>query len=364
MTEGAKGGRRHLLSIAELGAEGIEEILEVSDAFVEVGRRSIPKVPSLRGRTVVTLFAEQSTRTRLSFETAAKRLSADVLSFSVDTSSVKKGESLRDTVETVAAMGVDAFVVRHTSAGAPAAVARWVDASVVNAGDGWHEHPTQALLDCYTIRQVLSERAGSPLEHAGVTCFVGLRVAIVGDVRHSRVARSLVLALGALGAEVTLVAPGSLLPPSLEGWPVTSVSYDLDAVLPRVDVCYLLRLQSERGTGAFLPSVHEYRRVVRALGASGRPAGRRRPRDASRADEQGRRDRRRRRRAAAVARAASGVQRRGGADGGALPPGRRAAGAGGEREGSPGAVMTGRGPLGCGRRERGVVWSARPEAAP
>ncbi len=258
MTEGAKGGRRHLLSIAELGAEGIEEILEVSDAFVEVGRRSIPKVPSLRGRTVVTLFAEQSTRTRLSFETAAKRLSADVLSFSVDTSSVKKGESLRDTVETVAAMGVDAFVVRHTSAGAPAAVARWVDASVVNAGDGWHEHPTQALLDCYTIRQVLSERAGSPLEHAGVTCFVGLRVAIVGDVRHSRVARSLVLALGALGAEVTLVAPGSLLPPSLEGWPVSKVSYDLDAVLPHVDVCYLLRLQSERGTGAFLPSVREY----------------------------------------------------------------------------------------------------------
>ncbi len=212
VVELSKGGRRHLLSIAELGAEGIEEILEVSDAFVEVGRRSIPKVPSLRGRTVVTLFTEQSTRTRLSFETAAKRLSADVLSFSVDTSSVKKGESLRDTVETVAAMGVDAFVVRHTSAGAPAAVARWVDASVVNAGDGWHEHPTQALLDCYTIRQVLAERAGRPLEETGVECFVGLRVAIVGDIRHSRVARSLVLALGALGAEVTLVAPGSLLP--------------------------------------------------------------------------------------------------------------------------------------------------------
>jgi len=256
--EVAKGGRRHLLSVAELGAEGIEEILEVSDAFVEVGRRSIPKVPSLRGRTVVTLFAEQSTRTRLSFETAAKRLSADVLSFSVDTSSVKKGESLRDTVETVAAMGVDAFVVRHTSAGAPAAVARWVDASVVNAGDGWHEHPTQALLDCYTIRQVLAERSGRPSQGAGVGCFVGLRVAIVGDVRHSRVARSLVLALGALGAEMTLVAPGSLLPPSLEGWPVTKVSYDLDAVLPHVDVCYLLRLQSERGAGAFLPSVREY----------------------------------------------------------------------------------------------------------
>jgi aspartate carbamoyltransferase catalytic subunit len=256
--DAGKGGRRHLLSISELGSDGIEEILEVSDAFVEVGRRSIPKVPSLRGRTVVTLFAEQSTRTRLSFETAAKRLSADVLSFSLDTSSVKKGESLRDTVETVAAMGVDAFVVRHNSAGAPAAVARWVDASVINAGDGWHEHPTQALLDCYTIRQVLAERAGRPLEGAGVDCFAGLRVAIVGDVRHSRVARSLVLALGALGSEVTLVAPGSLLPPSLEGWPVAKVSYDLDAVLPHVDVCYLLRLQAERGAGAFLPSVREY----------------------------------------------------------------------------------------------------------
>jgi aspartate carbamoyltransferase catalytic subunit len=254
----AKDGRRHLLSIAELGAEGIEEILRVSDAFVEVGRRAIPKVPSLRGRTVVTLFAEQSTRTRLSFETAAKRLSADVLSFSVDTSSVKKGESLRDTVETVAAMGVDAFVVRHPSAGAPAAVARWVDASVVNAGDGWHEHPTQALLDCYTIRQVLAEHSGRPLEGVGVECFARLRVAIVGDVRHSRVARSLVLALGALGSEVTLVAPGSLLPPSLEGWPVARVSHDLDAVLPVVDICYLLRLQTERGAGAFLPSVREY----------------------------------------------------------------------------------------------------------
>ncbi len=129
---------------------------------------------------------------------------------------------------------------------------------MVNAGDGWHEHPTQALLDCYTIRQVLAERAGRPSQGAGVGCFVGLRVAIVGDVRHSRVARSLVLALGSLGAEVTLVAPGSLLPPSLEGWPVTKVSYDLDAVLPHVDVCYLLRLQSERGAGAFLPSVREY----------------------------------------------------------------------------------------------------------
>jgi aspartate carbamoyltransferase catalytic subunit len=256
----AKDPRRHLLAISDLGVEGIEEIMRVSDAFVEVGRRAIPKVPALRGRTVVTVFAEQSTRTRLSFETAAKRLSADVLSFSVDTSSLKKGESLRDSVETVAAMGVDAFIVRHPSAGAPAAVARWVDASVVNAGDGWHEHPTQALLDCYTIRSVLAERAAQPLDRTGVECFSGLAVGIVGDVRHSRVARSLVAALGTLGAEVTLVAPGTLLPPSLEGWPVAAVSHDLDAVLPGLDVCYLLRLQSERGTGAFLPSVREYRR--------------------------------------------------------------------------------------------------------
>ena len=283
-----------------------------------MGRRSIPKVPSLRGSTVVTLFAEESTRTRLSFETAAKRLSADVLSFSVDTSSMKKGESLRDTVETVAAMGVDAFVVRHPSAGAPATVARWVDASVVNAGDGWHEHPTQALLDCYTIRQVLAERAGRPSEGAGVGCFVGLRVAIVGDMRHSRVARSLVLALAALGAEVTLVAPGSLLPPSLEGWPVTKVSHDLEAVLPHVDVCYLLRLQAERGAGSFLPSVREYsawygltsrRAALLADGALVMHPG---PmnRGVEIADEVAD--------APAVARAAPGVQRRGRAHGGAL----------------------------------------------
>jgi aspartate carbamoyltransferase catalytic subunit len=264
------GAGRHLLSIADLGAEGIEEVLRVTDAFVEVARRPIPKVPALRGRTVVTLFAEESTRTRFSFETAAKRLSADVLSFAVASSSVKKGESLRDTVETVAAMGVDAFIIRHPSAGAPALVARWVEASVINAGDGWHEHPTQALLDCYTIRQVLAERAGVAVGQVGVEAFAGLRVAIVGDVAHSRVARSGVLALAALGAEVTLVAPGSLLPPSLEGWPVAGVSHDLDAVLPHVDVCYLLRLQTERGAGSFLPSVREY---TAGYGLTARRAG-------------------------------------------------------------------------------------------
>jgi len=156
----AAGGRRHLLSISDLGADGIEEVLRVSDAFVEVGKRSIPKVPALRGKTVVTLFVEESTRTKLSFETAAKRLSADVMSFSASSSSLKKGESLRDTVETVAAMGVDAFVIRHSSAGAPAAVSRWVDASVLNAGDGWHEHPTQALLTATrSARSLQSARA-------------------------------------------------------------------------------------------------------------------------------------------------------------------------------------------------------------
>ena len=181
----------------------------MAEAFAEVERRSVPKVPTLRGKVVATLFFEESTRTRLSFETAAKRLSADVLSLAVASSSVKKGESLRDTVETVEAMGIDAVIIRHSSAGAPHQVARWVErARVVNAGDGWHEHPTQALLDCFTVRQVLAERKGVAPEELGVGCFEGLRVLIVGDVRHSRVARSEVLAYTALGAHVTLAAPG------------------------------------------------------------------------------------------------------------------------------------------------------------
>jgi len=204
---------RHLLSMADLDAVGIAHVLRVTDSLGEVVRRSIPRVPALRGRTVVSLFAEESTRTRLSFETAARRMSADVLSFSTATSSVKKGESLRDTVESIAAMGVDAFVVRHPAAGAPTQVARWVDAHVVNAGDGWHEHPTQALLDCYTIRQIRAEADGRPVgADVGVECFDGLRVAVVGDVRHSRVARSLVIALRTLGARATVVCPGTLVP--------------------------------------------------------------------------------------------------------------------------------------------------------
>lgn len=235
---------RHLLSVDDLGAAGIDEVMRLTDSFVEVSERAIPKVPALRGKTVAWLFYEESTRTRLSFETAAKRLSADVMNFTVSSSSVKKGESLRDTVQTIEAMGVDAIVVRHGSAGAPWQVAQWSDASVINAGDGWHEHPTQALLDCYTIRQ----RLGS-LE--------GLRIAIVGDIKHSRVARSDMLAFTALGADVTLVAPPTLLPASLDGWPV-AVSHDLDAVLPKVDIVYLLRMQHERMREPLVPSLREY----------------------------------------------------------------------------------------------------------
>jgi aspartate carbamoyltransferase catalytic subunit len=235
---------KHLLSISDLGRDGIEEVMRVTDSFVEVSQRDIPKVPTLRGKTVVSLFYEDSTRTRLSFETAAKRLSADTMNFSVGSSSVKKGESLRDTVETITAMGIDAIVVRHASAGVPWQVAQWTDASVVNGGDGWHEHPTQALLDSYTILERLKTLDGR-------------RIAIVGDIKHSRVARSDVLAFTALGADVTLVAPPTLLPPSLEGWPV-EVSHDLDEVVGKVDVIYLLRMQQERMTEALLPSLREY----------------------------------------------------------------------------------------------------------
>jgi aspartate carbamoyltransferase catalytic subunit len=235
---------KHLLAVADLTRPDIDHLLGLTDAFAEVGRRRMPKVPALQGRTVTWLFYEDSTRTRLSFEQAAKRLSADTLSFTVSSSSVRKGESLRDTALTVEAMGVDAIVVRHSSSGVPAQIAQWVSASVVNAGDGWHEHPTQALLDCYTLRSHLGD-------------IEGRRIAIVGDVKHSRVARSDVWAFTLLGAEVTLVAPPTLLPPSLEGWPVR-VSHDLDAVLPDVDAVYLLRMQRERMTEALVPSMREY----------------------------------------------------------------------------------------------------------
>jgi len=241
----APARRRHLLDIADIGGRAdLEEVLRLTDAFAEVGERPIPKVPALRGKTVAWLFYEDSTRTRLSFETAARRLSADTLNFSVSSSSVKKGESLLDTARTIEAMGVDAIVVRHRSAGAPHRIAGWVDASVVNAGDGWHEHPTQALLDTYTLHRHLGGLDGA-------------HIAIIGDIKHSRVARSDIWAFTQMGAEVTLVAPPTLLPPDLTGWPVR-VSHDLDAVLPTLDVAYLLRMQRERMTEALLPSLREY----------------------------------------------------------------------------------------------------------
>jgi aspartate carbamoyltransferase catalytic subunit len=239
---------KNLLSISDLGADGIDEILRITESFVEVSERAIPRVPALRGKTVVSLFFEDSTRTRLSFETAAKRLSADTMNFSVSSSSVNKGESLRDTVETISAMGVDAIVVRHKSAGVPWQITGWTDASVINAGDGWHEHPTQALLDCYTIRRHLAR----PWE--------SLHVGIIGDVKHSRVARSDATALRLLGARVTLVAPPTLLPPSLEGWGV-EVAHDLDEVVPKLDVAYCLRMQRERQEESLVPSLREYAAV-------------------------------------------------------------------------------------------------------
>jgi aspartate carbamoyltransferase catalytic subunit len=236
--------RKHLLSIDELGRDGIEHLMTLTDRFVEVSARKVPKVPALQGKTVVSLFYEDSTRTRLSFETAAKRLSADVMTFSVSTSSANKGESIRDTVETIEAMGIDAIVVRHKAAGVPWQIASWTDAAVINGGDGWHQHPTQALLDCYTIRQRLGGLHGRS-------------IAIVGDIKHSRVARSNVDAFVAMGADVTLVAPPTLLPPSIEGWNV-KVEHELDAVLQRVDVVYLLRMQLERMNEALIPSLREY----------------------------------------------------------------------------------------------------------
>ncbi len=242
--------RPDLLSVGDLGPAGIAGILDLATEFAAIADRPIPKVPALRGRTVATVFFENSTRTRLSFETAAKRLSADTMTLTVATSSVQKGESLRDTVATLDAMGVDAFVVRHPAAGAPARIAQWVDGAVINAGDGQHEHPTQALLDCFTMREAFG--------FSGTAGFAGLRVAIVGDVRHSRVARSNVLALSALGATITLVAPTTLLPPDVASWPVTVASV-LDDVLGSIDVCYLLRLQRERMSAYLFPSIEEYR---------------------------------------------------------------------------------------------------------
>jgi aspartate carbamoyltransferase catalytic subunit len=238
---------KHLLSINQLSREEVYRILDTAESFREVGTRVIKKVPALRGRTVVNLFYENSTRTRISFEVAAKRLSADVINFSTSGSSVSKGESLKDTALTLQAMGADAIVIRHSSSGAPYTLSRWVGASVLNAGDGTHEHPTQALLDLFTIRERL---------HA----LEGLRMAIVGDVRHSRVARSLTFAGTKMGMEVTLVGPPTLIPPEASTWGA-AISHDIDEVLPKLDVCYMLRVQRERQRQQFFPSVREYSRM-------------------------------------------------------------------------------------------------------
>ena len=238
---------KHLLSVNDLSRDDVVRILDTAESFREVGTRVIKKVPALRGRTVVNLFYENSTRTRISFELAAKRLSADVINFSTSGSSVAKGESLKDTALTLQAMGADAIVIRHSSSGSPMTLTKWVNASVLNAGDGTHEHPTQALLDLYTMR----ERFGR---------IDGLSVAIVGDVLHSRVARSLTFGLSKMGADVTLIGPPTLIPPDAPAWGAT-VSHELDAVLPKAEVCYMLRVQRERQRQQFFPSVREYSRL-------------------------------------------------------------------------------------------------------
>jgi aspartate carbamoyltransferase catalytic subunit len=237
---------RHLLSAADLSRDDALLVLDTAEELARVADRPIKKLPTLRGRTVVNLFFEDSTRTRTSFEVAAKRLSADVINFSAKGSSLSKGESLKDTALTLEAMGADGVIIRHGASGAPHRLANWIRGSVVNAGDGTHEHPTQALLDAYTMR----ERLGR---------VDGLRVAIVGDVLHSRVARSNVLLLDTLGAEVTLVAPPTLLPVGVDAWPA-AVSYDLDAVLPKCDVVMMLRVQRERMSASYFPSAREYSR--------------------------------------------------------------------------------------------------------
>ncbi len=230
----------------------------MTDRVVEINERPIPKVPALRGKTVCTMFFEDSTRTKLSFEAAAKRLSADTMSMSVSSSSVKKGESVRDTIETIQAMGVDAFVVRHGSSGVPWQIANWVDdhVSILNGGDGWHSHPTQGLLDSYTLCQARGGEAG------GNPSLDGIHVGLIGDIKHSRVARSDVEAFTALGAKVTLIGPPTLMPPSVAGWSMdgstVDISHDLDSLLPELDVVALLRIPRARMGQALIPSIGEY----------------------------------------------------------------------------------------------------------
>ncbi len=244
---------QHLLSAGDLSRDEAVLILDTAAQLATVTDRSVKKLPTLRGRTVVNLFFEDSTRTRISFEVAAKRLSADVINFAAKGSSVSKGESLKDTALTLEAMGADAVIIRHGASGAPhrLAASSWTGCSVINAGDGTHEHPTQALLDAFTLRHHLAGGAGD---------LAGLSVAIVGDILHSRVARSNVLLLNTLGASVTVVAPPTLMPYGVESWPC-AVSYDIDAVLPDVDAIMMLRVQAERMHAAYFPSALEYSRL-------------------------------------------------------------------------------------------------------
>ena len=243
---------KHLLSINDLSKVEAISILDTAQELARVSDGPMKKLPTLRGRTIVNLFAEDSTRTRISFEAAAKRLSADVINFSAKGSSISKGESLKDTAQTLQAMGADAVIIRHGASGAAHRLAdsNWMSGSVINAGDGTHEHPSQALLDAFTIRKHLS-KSGNDL--------AGLRVVIVGDVLHSRVARSNVLLLSKLGAQVILVAPPTLLPVGVESWPC-EISYDLDAVISSVDVVMMLRIQLERMSELFFPNAREYSR--------------------------------------------------------------------------------------------------------
>lgn len=243
---------QHLLSTADLTRDDAILILDTAAELALVADRPVKKLPTLRGRTIVNLFFEDSTRTRISFEAAAKRLSADVINFSAKGSSVSKGESLKDTALTLQAMGADAVVIRHGASGAPhrLAYSGWINSTVINAGDGTHEHPTQALLDAFTLRRHLRQDAGD---------LRGAKITIVGDVLHSRVARSNVLLLNTLGAEVTLCAPPTLLPVGVEKWPC-KISYDLDASIGEADAVMMLRVQLERMNASFFPSAHEYSR--------------------------------------------------------------------------------------------------------
>jgi aspartate carbamoyltransferase catalytic subunit len=240
----------HLLSVADLTKESALNLLSTAKELAQITDGPNKKLPTLRGKTVVNLFFEDSTRTRISFETAAKRLSADVINFSAKGSSVSKGESLKDTAQTLQAMGADAVVIRHGSSGAAKRLAdtQWIQAAVINAGDGTHEHPTQALLDAFTIKQHLRNNEKD---------LSGVKVLIVGDILHSRVARSNVLLLTKLGAQVTLVAPPTLLPVGVSDWPV-KISYELDDEISKCDVVMMLRIQLERMNDSFFPSSQEY----------------------------------------------------------------------------------------------------------